>query len=108
MDAAPSLAPAAPGPGADAAARSSEAAGEAGALPPSPGAHNIVTIHNVVATANFGCTLDIVKVAWTYHGEYNPNTFAAVQLRLSFPRTTALVFASGNVVCTGCGGDGGG
>jgi TATA-box binding protein (TBP) (component of TFIID and TFIIIB) len=34
-------------------------------------------------------------------GEYNPSTFAAVQLRLSNPRTTALVFASGNVVCTG-------
>lgn len=55
----------------------------------------------VVATANFGCELDLAKIAWTYNGEYNPSTFAAVQLRLPKPRTTALVFGSGKVVCTG-------
>jgi TATA-box binding protein (TBP) (component of TFIID and TFIIIB) len=28
-----------------------------------------VTIHNVVATANFDCKLDITQIAWTYHGK---------------------------------------
>lgn len=60
-----------------------------------------VTIHNVVATANFGCNLDLQRIAWAYYGEYNPSAFAAVQLRLQRPRTTALVFGSGKVVCTG-------
>jgi len=54
-----------------------------------------VVIHNVVATANFGCDLDLQRIAWAYHGEYNPSAFAAVQLRLPHPRTTALVFGSG-------------
>ena len=59
------------------------------------GVSDTVVIHNVVATANFGCDLDLQRIAWRYHGEYNPSTFAAVQLRLPQPRTTALVFGSG-------------
>lgn len=62
---------------------------------------SVVVVHNVVATANFGCELDLARIAWAYKGEYNPSTFAAVQLRLPKPRTTALVFGSGKVVCTG-------
>lgn len=60
-----------------------------------------ITIFNVVATANFGCSFDLVRVAWELNGEYNPKTFAAVQLRIDRPKTTALVFGSGKVVCTG-------
>tara|TARA_B110000879_G_scaffold187625_1_gene249704 strand:+ start:50 stop:478 length:429 start_codon:yes stop_codon:yes gene_type:complete len=33
--------------------------------------------------------------------EYNPQKFAAASLRIRNPRTTALAFASGNMVCTG-------
>ena len=33
--------------------------------------------------------------------EYNPQKFAAATLRIRYPRTTALAFASGNMVCTG-------
>ena len=33
--------------------------------------------------------------------EYNPQKFAAATLRIREPRTTALAFASGNMVCTG-------
>ena len=58
-------------------------------------------IHNVVSTADFGCTLDLAAIAWYWCGKYNPSAFAAVQLRLDSPRTTALLFSSGNVVCTG-------
>ena len=60
-----------------------------------------ITIFNVVATANFGCTFDLTQIAWELNGEYNPKTFAAVQLRIACPKTTALVFGSGKVVCTG-------
>ena len=60
-----------------------------------------VTIHNVVATANFGCTIKLEQLAWQCYGEYNPKTFRAVKLRLTSPRSTALVFSSGKVVCTG-------
>ena len=40
-------------------------------------------------------------VAMMCMGEFDPDKFAAVQLRIDSPRTTALVFASGKVVCTG-------
>ena len=33
--------------------------------------------------------------------EYNPRRFAAVIMRIREPKTTALIFASGKVVCTG-------
>ena len=59
-------------------------------------------IHNVVSTISFQTPLDLPLIAWTYHGEYNPSAFAAVQLRLPNPKTTALVFSSGKMVCTGC------
>jgi len=35
------------------------------------------------------------------NAEYNPRRFAAVIIRLREPKTTALVFASGKMVCTG-------
>ena len=66
------------------------------------GADPPVVIHNVVATANFGCDVDLEKIAWACHGEYNPRTFRAVKLRLdSNPKSTALIFSSGKMVCTG-------
>ncbi|RLN41418.1 TATA-box-binding protein 1 [Panicum miliaceum] len=35
------------------------------------------------------------------NAEYNPKRFAAVIMRIREPKTTALVFASGKMVCTG-------
>ena len=60
-------------------------------------------IQNVVATFNLGLdSLDLRELAlqkgWI---EFNPHKFAAATLRLREPRTTALAFASGNMVCTG-------
>lgn len=78
--------------------RSGEAAEEDGAPPPSS---DLVTLANVVITASLQCTLDLQEIAWRYNGEHNPNTFAAVQLRLPRPRITALVFSSGKIVATG-------
>lgn len=35
------------------------------------------------------------------NAEYNPRRFAAVVMRLREPKTTALIFSSGKMVCTG-------
>jgi TATA-box binding protein (TBP) (component of TFIID and TFIIIB) len=35
------------------------------------------------------------------NAEFNPKRFAAVIMRIREPRTTALIFSSGKLVCTG-------
>ena len=35
------------------------------------------------------------------NSEYNPKRFAACIMRIREPKTTALIFKSGKVVCTG-------
>ena len=62
-----------------------------------------VVIKNCVATAYFGTRLDLEEISWQKHGEFNPRSFAAAKLRLSSPSTTALLFASGKIVCAGAG-----
>ena len=61
------------------------------------------TLQNVVATFNLGVDhLDLRAIALNKpFVEYNPQKFAAASLRIRNPRTTALAFASGNMVCTG-------
>jgi transcription initiation factor TFIID TATA-box-binding protein len=58
---------------------------------------------NVVSTFSLGVKdLDLQKLAQQNRFfEFNPQTFAASTLRTTNPRTTALAFASGNMVCTG-------
>jgi len=58
-------------------------------------------IKNCVATAYFGTSLDLEELSWKKHGEFNPSSFAAAIFRLQTPATTALIFASGMVVCCG-------
>jgi len=60
-------------------------------------------LQNVVATFNLGVDhLDLRAIALEKAFiEYNPQKFAAATLRIRAPRTTALAFASGNMVCTG-------
>jgi len=59
-------------------------------------------IHNVVATANLGVSLDLKKIALTArNAEYNPRRFSAVIMRIREPKSTALVFRSGKLVVTG-------
>ena len=60
-------------------------------------------LQNVVATFNLGVDhLDLRAIALKKPFiEYNPQKFAAATLRIREPRTTALAFASGNMVCTG-------
>lgn len=59
-------------------------------------------IHNIVATANLCCKLDLTRiVSRVRNTEYNPKRFRAVIMRIFDPRTTAMIFSSGKIVCTG-------
>jgi transcription initiation factor TFIID TATA-box-binding protein len=62
----------------------------------------VPTIQNVVATVQMGCRLDLRSIVrQARNAEYNPRRFAAVIMRIREPKTTALMFASGKMVCTG-------
>nr|O17488.1 RecName: Full=TATA-box-binding protein; AltName: Full=TATA sequence-binding protein; Short=TBP; AltName: Full=TATA-binding factor; AltName: Full=TATA-box factor; AltName: Full=Transcription initiation factor TFIID TBP subunit [Artemia franciscana]CAA05488.1 TATA-binding protein [Artemia franciscana] len=62
----------------------------------------IPVLENIVSTVNLGCRLDLKKIALqARNAEYNPKRFAAVIMRIREPRTTALIFSSGKMVCTG-------
>jgi len=55
-----------------------------------------------VSTVNLGCRLDLKTIALhARNAEFNPKRFAAVIMRIREPRTTALIFSSGKMVCTG-------
>lgn len=57
---------------------------------------------NIVSTVNLKCPLRLRNIALhARNAEYNPRRFAAVVMRLREPKTTALIFASGKMVCTG-------
>lgn len=57
---------------------------------------------NVVSTVNLKCKLDLKKIALlARNAEYNPKRFAAIIMRIREPRTTALIFSTGKMVCTG-------
>ncbi|XP_053720591.1 uncharacterized protein LOC128758557 [Synchiropus splendidus] len=59
-------------------------------------------LQNIVSTVNVGCKLDLKTIALRARNcEYNPKRFAAVIMRIREPRTTALIFSSGKMVCTG-------
>lgn len=59
-------------------------------------------LQNIVSTVSLGCKLDLKKIALhARNAEYNPKRFAAVIMRIREPRTTALIFSSGKMVCTG-------
>ena len=59
-------------------------------------------LQNIVSTFNLGCELDLRSIALrAKNSEYNPKRFAACIMRIREPKTTALIFKSGKVVCTG-------
>ncbi|NXQ63817.1 TBPL2 protein, partial [Anthoscopus minutus] len=59
-------------------------------------------LQNIVSTVNLACKLDLKNIALhARNAEYNPKRFAAVIMRIREPRTTALIFSSGKMVCTG-------
>ena len=68
-----------------------------------PTENNIIPqLQNIVSTVNMGVKLDLKKIApHARNAEFNPKRFAAVIMRIREPRTTALIFSSGKMVCTG-------
>lgn len=59
-------------------------------------------LQNIVSTVNLNCKLDLKVIALrARNAEYNPRRFAAVIMRIREPKTTALIFATGKMVCTG-------
>jgi transcription initiation factor TFIID TATA-box-binding protein len=62
----------------------------------------IIKIENVVATTSLGRKLDLGAIALALDGaEYEPKQFPGLIYRLKEPKTAALLFTSGKVVCTG-------
>jgi len=71
-------------------------------LTPGEGSGIVPQLQNIVCTVNLACKLDLKKIALqARNAEYNPKRFAAVIMRIRDPRTTALIFSSGKMVCTG-------
>ena len=59
-------------------------------------------IQNIVATTSLGKDVPLTKLAKTIQTTtYNPETFPGLILRVKKPKSAVLVFASGNLVCTG-------
>jgi len=61
-----------------------------------------IKIENIVASTYLGGKLDLGAIALALDGaEYEPKQFPGLIYRLKEPKTAALLFTSGKVVCTG-------
>lgn len=61
-----------------------------------------IRIENVVASTAIADELDLAALSAALpESEYNPDQFPGLVLRLKKPKTAALLFSSGKVVCTG-------
>ena len=62
----------------------------------------IIEIVNVVASATIKQQLDLDDITEKFPSvEYDPEQFPGAIFRLQNPKTTTLLFRSGNMVCTG-------
>ena len=63
---------------------------------------NSIKIENIVASTGIGARLDLNQVISAFEGaEYNKEKFPGVVYRTTSPKTAALIFGSGKIVCTG-------
>ena len=62
-----------------------------------------IDVQNCVATFSLGLTnLNLRDISQKLvYCDFNPPKFAAMTIRIQNPKTTALTFSSGNMVCTG-------
>ena len=61
-----------------------------------------INIENIVASTTISDELDLSKLAKKASGaEYDPNKFPGLVLHFTEPKSAALVFSSGKIVCTG-------
>ena len=68
---------------------------------PKPGQREIKVV-NIVVSANLGHPIPLEKMAATLSNtEYNPEQFPGLVIRIKEPKTSALIFSSGKIVCTG-------
>jgi len=64
--------------------------------------HQNITVVNIVVSASLGQDIPLEKMAATLSNtEYNPEQFTGLVIRIKDPKTSALIFSSGNIVCTG-------
>ena len=61
-----------------------------------------IKVQNIVATTSLEKAIPLVKLAETLpNTEYNPEQFPGLVMRIKDPKTSALIFSSGKIVCTG-------
>lgn len=61
-----------------------------------------VSIVNIVVSTSLDHDIPLEKMAATLSNtEYNPEQFPGLVIRIKEPKTSALIFSSGKVVCTG-------
>jgi len=61
-----------------------------------------INIENVVASTGIGQELDLQSVAMDLEGaDYDPEQFPGLVYRTQEPKSAALIFRSGKIVCTG-------
>lgn len=59
-------------------------------------------LQNIVATSSLEHDIPLIKLAEALpNTEYNPEQFPGLVMRIREPKTSALIFSSGKVVCTG-------
>ncbi|XP_070783779.1 uncharacterized protein [Enoplosus armatus] len=63
---------------------------------------NIPQIQNVISTVQLGCCLDLDFIAGAvWNVEYKAKTNKVLFMRIREPRTTAIIYESGTIICTG-------
>jgi transcription initiation factor TFIID TATA-box-binding protein len=61
-----------------------------------------IKVVNIVVSTSLEHDIPLEKMAATLSNtEYNPEQFPGLVIRIKEPKTSALIFSSGNVVCTG-------
>lgn len=61
-----------------------------------------IKVVNIVVSASLGKDIPLEKMAATLSNtEYNPEQFPGLVIRIKEPKTSALIFSSGKIVCTG-------
>ena len=61
-----------------------------------------IKIQNIVASADLERDIPLIKLAEALpNTEYNPEQFPGLVMRIKEPKTSALIFSSGKIVCTG-------
>jgi transcription initiation factor TFIID TATA-box-binding protein len=64
--------------------------------------HENITVVNIVVSSGLGKDVPLERMAATVpNTEYNPEQFPGLVIKFREPKTSALIFSSGKIVCTG-------